>query len=290
MIIGYTIDELIDDIKLISSTPSSQNLFSKEKFIRLANNQLFSKLLPFIMSFRSDYFLTQDEIPISSIVDNKIKIPVNAVGLKLKDITVKEKKVIIPYIQYEEVKRINPVGYYILGNNICFNRLETISSQDTLVISYYRRPNYLVSSTECGKVKSVIPATNQLVLESFPIYNVGTEVCCVSATAGFDLKIISTPLLAVNGYTIDIEDVSGINVGDWIAPSNCSPIPQVPVETFPLFEQMIVIKIMETMNDRQGLENAKVDFDVMKKETEKVLYPRVDSSLKTVILPIDRGF
>ena len=47
---------------------------------------------------------------------------------------------------------------------------------------------------------------------------------------------------------------------------------------------------METMNDRQGLENAKVDFDVMKKETEKVLYPRVDSSLKTVILPIDRGF
>ena len=290
MIIGYTIDELIDDIKLISSTPSSQNLFSKEKFIRLANNQLFSKLLPFIMSFRSDYFLTQDEIPISSIVDNKIKIPVNAVGLKLRDITVKEKRVVIPYIQYEEVKRINPVGYYILGNSICFNRLETISFDDTLVISYYRRPNYLVSSTECGKVKTVNTNSNQLVLESFPNYSAGKEICCVSATAGFDLKIVSTPLLAVNGYTIDIEDVSGINVGDWIAPSNCSPIPQVPVETFPLFEQMIVIKIMETMNDRQGLENAKVDFDVMQKETEKVLYPRVDSSLKTVILPIDRGF
>lgn len=290
MIIGYTIDDLINDIKLISSTPSSQNLFSKEKFIKLANNQLFSKLVPFIMSFRSDYFLVQDEIPVSSIADYKIKIPSNAIGLKIKDIVVKNREVVLPYIQYEEIKRTNPVGYYILGDNICFNRLETLASSDILVLSYYRRPNYLVSTSDCGKVKTVLPNSNQLVLESAPIYPVGYEVCCVSSVAGFDLKIKSTPLLAVNGYTIDIEDVSNVDVGDWVAPSNCSPIPQVPVETFPLFEQMIVIKVMETMNDRQGLENAKADFEDMRKETQKVLFPRVDSSIKTVILPNDRGF
>ena len=98
MIIDYTIDALIDNIKLISSTPSSQNLFSKEKFIKLANNQLFSKLVPFIMSFRADYFLVEKEIPVSSI-DGTFKVPQDAIGLKIRDLFIKESKKPLPYLQ-----------------------------------------------------------------------------------------------------------------------------------------------------------------------------------------------
>ena len=289
MIIDYTIDSLIDNIKLISSTPSSQNLFSKEKFIKLANNQLFSKLVPYIMSFRSDYFLVEKEIPVSSI-DGSFKIPQDAIGLKIRDLFIKGTNRIIPYLQIEELKTTNQLGYYIRGNEIVINKFSQLASSSVLRLSYYKRPNYLVSNSQCGQVKSIIPATNQLILNLFPNYPVGTELCCVSGEPGFDLKFENYPLEAVDGFTITVEDVSKVKVGDWVAQSNCSPIPQVPVATLPLFEQMIVIKIMETMNDRHVLENAKADYMDMEKQVRMTLFPRVDSSYKKAIPSFRRGF
>lgn len=289
MIIDYTIDALIDNIKLISSTPSSQNLFSKEKFIRLANNQLFSKLVPFIMSFRSDYFLVEKEIPVSSI-DGSFKIPQDAIGLKIRDLVIKESRKNVPYFQIEELKTLNTFGYYIRGNEIVIHKFKDIPSYYTFKLSYYRRPNYLVSNSECGQVRSIYPATNQLVLSLFPNYSVGTKLCCVSAEAGFDLVFSDYELEAIDGFTITVEDVSKVKVGDWVAQDNCSPIPQVPVATIPLFEQMIVIKIMEAMNDRQGLENAKADYDEMEKQVRMTLYPRVDSSYNKALPDFTRGF
>ena len=289
MIIDYTIDALIDNIKLISSTPSSQNLFSKEKFIKLANNQLFSKLVPFIMSFRSDYFLVEKEIPVSSI-DGSFKIPQDAIGLKIRDLYVKESRKELPYLQIEEIKTLDRLGYFIKGNEIVIHKFKDIPSQNTLKLSYYRRPNYLVSNSECGQVRSIFPETNQLVLSLFPNYAVGTKLCCISSSAGFDLKFDDYSLEAIDGFTITVEDVSKVEIGDWVAQSNCSPIPQVPVATLPLFEQMIVVKIMESMNDRQGLENAKADYYDMEKQVRMALFPRVDSSYKKALPDFTRGF
>lgn len=289
MIIDYTIDALIDNIKLISSTPSTQNLYSKEKFINLANNQLFSKLVPYILSYRSDYFLVEKDIPVSSI-DGKFKIPQDAIGLKIRDLFIKESKKPIPYLQIEELKTVNSLGYYIRGNEIVINKFKEIPSFNTLNLSYYRRPNYLVSTSECGKVRSVNTEDNQLLLTQFPNYSAGTKLCCVSAEPGFDLVFDDSELLSVGGFTITVEDVTGVKVGDWVAQSNCSPIPQIPVATIPLFEQMIVIKIMESMNDRQGLENAKADYEDMEKQVRMTLFPRVDSSYNKAIPDFTRGF
>lgn len=289
MIIDYTIDSLIDNIKLISSTPSSQNLFSKQKFIKLANNQLFSKLVPYILSFRSDYFLVEKEIDASSI-NGSFKIPQDAIGLKISDLFVKGTNKQLPYLQLEELKTTNQLGYYIRGNEIVINKFEQIPSSNKLNLSYYRRPNYLVSNSECGQVRSIIPETNQLVLNLFPNYAVGTKLCCISSEAGFDIIFDNYELEAIDGFTITVEDVSKVSVGDWIAQSNCSPIPQIPIATMPLFEQMIVIKIMESMNDRQGLENAKADYEDMEKQVRMTLFPRVDASYKKAIPSFTRGF
>ena len=290
MIIDYTIDSLIDNIKLISSTPSSQNLFSKDKFIKLANNQLFSKMVPYIMSFRSDYFLVEKEIPVSSLVEGTFKIPYDSIGLKIKDLSIKGTTTTLPYLSVKEIKHTNHKGYYIRGNSIVINRYSDLPQNAILKIAYYKRPNYLVSNASCGQVISVIEATNQLVLNSFPNYSVGSELCCVSSKAGFDLKFEDYPLEAIDGFNITVQDVSNVEVGDWIARDNCSPIPQIPVETMPLFEQMIVIKIMESMNDRHGLENAKADYEDMEKQVRMTLFPRVDDSYKKVLPAYSRGF
>lgn len=290
MIIDYTIDALIDNIKIISSVPSSQNLFSKDKFIKLANNQLFSKMVPYIMSFRSDYFLTEKEMKLSSLEDGTFKLPIDSIGLKLKDIYIQDVKTPLPYLSISEIKHTNRKGYYIKGNEVVINRYQDINSDYTLKISYYRRPNYLVSSSVCGKVQSIIPGSNQLVLNLFPNYSVGTKLCCISSEPGFDIKYTDTSLLAIDGFTITLEDISKIQVGDWVCLDNTSPIPQIPVETMPLFEQMIVIKIMEAMNDRHGLENAKADFQDMEKQVRMTLFPRVDDSYKKVLPNYSRSF
>ena len=132
--------------------------------------------------------------------------------------------------------------------------------------------------------------SNQLLLNQFPNYPVGTKLCCVSAEAGFDTVFDDSSLLSIGSLTIEVEDVTGVKVGDWISQSNTSPIPQIPVSTIPLFEQMIVIKIMETMNDRQGLENAKADYYEMEKQVRMTLFPRVDSSYKKALPNYTRGF
>lgn len=289
MIIDYTIDALLDNIKLISSTPSSQNLFSKDKFIRLANNQLFSKLVPWIMSFRSDYFLKEVELEVSSL-KGSFKIPQDAIGLKIRDLFIKESNHRLPYLQLEELKTTNGLGYYIRGNEIVINKFDQIPSSNKLVLSYYRRPNYLISATKCGQVKNVNTGSNELLLNHFPNYPIGTKLCCVSSEAGFDLVFDDSSLLSIGGFTIGIDDVSNVKIGDWVCQSNTSPIPQIPVSTMPLFEQMIVIKIMESMNDRQGLENAKADYQEMEKQTRMTLFPRVDSSYKKALPNFDRGF
>lgn len=290
MIIDYTIDALIDNIKIISSVPSSQNLFSKDKFVKLANNQLFSKMVPYIMSFRSDYFLTEKEMKLSSLEDGTFKLPIDSIGLKLKDIYIKNIKTPLPYLSINEIKHTNRKGYYIRGNEVVINRYQDINSDYTLKVAYYRRPNYLVSSSVCGKVLSIIEGSNQLVLNLFPNYEVGTKLCCISSEPGFDIKYSDTSLLAIDGFTITLEDISKIKIGDWICLDNTSPIPQIPVETMPLFEQMIVIKIMEAMNDRHGLENAKADYQDMEKQVRMTLFPRVDDSYKKVLPNYSRSF
>lgn len=289
MIIDYTIDALIDNIKLISSVPSSQNLFSTDKFIRLANNQLFAKLVPWIMSFRSDYFLKQVEIDVASL-NGSFKIPQDAIGLKIRDLYIKDSNKKIPYLQLEELKNNNNLGYYIRGNEIVINKFKEIPNTNKILLSYYRRPNFLISNSKCGQVKSINLDSNKLVLNFFPNYAIGTELCCISSIAGFDSKFDNKPLQAVEGFVITLDDVSKVEIGDWICQSNTSPIPQIPISTIPLFEQMIVIKIMESMNDRQGLENAKADYQEMEKQVRMTLFPRVDSSYKKVLPNFDRGF
>ena len=290
MIIDYTIDALIDNIKLISSVPSSQNLFSKEKFVKLANNQLFSKMVPFIMSFRSDYFMVEKEVPMNSLDNGTFKIPADSIGLKLKDIFIKDVHTPLPYLSIEEIKHTNRKGYYIRGNDVVIHRYKDVPSTYVLKVVYYRRPNYLVSNSQCGQVRAVFPATNQLALNLFPNYSVGTKLCCISSQAGFDTKFSDSALLDINGFNITVEDVSKVEVGDWVCLDNTAPIPQIPVETIPLFEQMIVIKIMEAMNDRHGLENAKADYDQMEKQVRMTLFPRVDDEYKKVLPNYARFF
>ncbi len=254
-----TTDTLLKSIKARITIPSSQNLFTDDDLLLLANEELESVIVPMIMRIRWEFFVTFIEYDLDGTTE--FPFPANAVAGSLRDVTVidnnKNERQLSLISQKLRTSgglwpsAFNAEGFYIRGNTIFLT--SDIQQGAKLRVYFPRRPNSLVKTSDAGQILAINTSTNVITLGNVPVdWTTNDTVDVVSNVPGFDLTVEGAALSVISSptVTVDAATTAELVVGDWFCLEGESSIPQIPVETHPILAQSTAIKCLEAMGDK----------------------------------------
>lgn len=282
----YDTDYLIAQVKRRASLPTSQNLFTDAKLILMLDDELKTRVVPFLMSFHDNWFAAHktyngDNSTVS------FAIPQDAVGQKLKDVSIwnngTPRYSNYPRVEFQDLAYVSH-GYYIEGNNIIFYPSNNApNTGDVVDLTYYKRVSDLVATSEAREI-SLIAGANVDSATTLPAtFVTGADVQIVSHNSPFNV-LWTGSISNVSGNTVTLDSTpTNISVGDWLCLEDQTVFAQIPIECIPVLCQAVVIRCMESMNDREGLQNAVANFEQIKQSAIVTISPKVDSSPNKVM-------
>lgn len=189
-------DKLIHSIKLRAAIPSTQNTFQEEDFLYFINEEIDLGIVPHIRSFHEDFFLVTDVIPLVAGV-NRYDIPHRASGNTLRDITYNDGSTLRELTRIgveDQVDYVNSLDtstyfnqFYIEGSEIVISK-GLASPNAKLHVSYYIRPNTMVSEDDAAVVTAVNKNNGLVTVNQFPAsFTNATQFDITSSRAPFRL-------------------------------------------------------------------------------------------------------
>lgn len=295
---AFTVDDLINSIKLRSFAPISQSTFQDADLLSLANEELGIKLVSDLIQVREDFFLETESTPVVANIDH-YTVPERSIGNALKA------------VYYQDAS----------GNTFLLQRIDNVSGNDYQVINgfpakYYFQGDEIIlvprPSSSTGNLLFVFPgAPNQMVLgadaltitaSSLGTYSVnadftaqagwavGSKCDIISAKAPFkawvrNISITNLFTSSIEFASTDVDDENGNNlpqVGDYIALTGQSPVPQIPIAFHPVLAQMVNVRLMESLGDLNKMNAALATLNQLRTEALKLVKNRVESSPQRV--------
>jgi len=288
-------EDLLDDIKLRSFAPISQDTFSDEKLLKLATDELRLYVAPLIMSSRENFFLSyQDDL----IVKDKKFYPIaeRALGNALKTIKVLDaseremmtlERTALGFS--EEHGHSGSLSHFILQGDKIRMMPVPHKTQYTLRQYYFTNPSKLVRTTECAKITGVTETSTTVILgvdnDISDYINDGGLVDVQNGQSPYLLwaKDLNPHLADANSITLVKSDVVGGDgsvlpgVGDYICPAYETNIPQIPDVYHSVLAQRVAVVLLNSLGDRKKWETAKADLSEMEMNAGKLIANRVES-------------
>lgn len=283
----YTVDGLVSQVRRRSAMPESQNLFTDATLIDMLNDEFVAKILPFVVSFHEEYYLTFVDYAADSTT-KEYDIPAAAIGNKLKDVQVWRNGYML-----SSLPRLSPSelswgfqGYYLQGNKIVLYP-DALGTGNTIRMQYYKRPNSLVANSAGAKVNGVTNTPPNTILGSASIpatITNGVIVDVVESTPPF--RVIGTRTVgSVTPSDITIPTLSGVATTNYVCLTGETISPEIPAECYVLLAQAVVVRCLEAIADVGGLQIATSIYESMKADIQNLLTPRVENEPKRIYLP-----
>lgn len=295
----YDSDKLLDSIKTRSMIPVSQTTFSDDDLLNLANEEMESFIVGSLLRVQEEYLVYLENIPLVANQDH-YRIPDRALGQRLRDIvfidggTIKAR---IPQVGREEIPdySINPAQrpycFYLEGNYIVLLPGPN-STSASIDVSYYGRPGKIVTSDRYGVITDFDNTAKTITLSNAVPANitVGSLIDIQTARSGneYVLKNLTVTVIAGNIITVaeEIADENGndlITIGDYACTAKEAAIPQCPEEMHPLLAQRVSCRVLEALNDSEGLQNASAKLLDMEKNILALVDTRVTGKPRKIV-------
>jgi hypothetical protein len=292
----YSTIELIENIKRRCTVPTSQLTLEDSDFCALANDEMQDIVVPLLMSVKSEYFLTFEDL--QSDLTGSITIPEAAVGEKLRSVCwLQNSSPLIlnnlPRIDLDVVAGVGPVnynyltGFYIQGNKLMLYPNNNISTNQTIRLYYFKRTLVLTDSSNFARITSIDTNNLSIVLDGAvpSSWAAGTRLNAVSSTPSFQTTNELMTITSISSPTIFLDNVDGLSIGDYISLEGYSAIPQIPLEAHAYLAQLTAVKCLETVADRPGMEVAQAKANELRQNMLTITTQRVDGSTKKIINP-----
>lgn len=296
---ALTSNRLVESIKRRASIPESQSTFTKDDFLEFANEELRLGLVPMIMALHEDYLLYENLVPLVSNV-KEYSIPSRAVGNKLRDL-----QYMTDNGSYSEMTRVgigsrfddavfttssNLRQYYVKNNKVVLlGNVGSVSGNGSLAMVYYIKPSRMVREDRVGVIAGINPVTGVITLSDIPDnFNVSVKYDMYKANSPHSVLNIDLTAATLNTITNSItfnpDDIpSDLEVGDHIALSGESMIPQVPSDLHPMLAQMVACRVLESIGDGEGLKAALTKLQQMNEAAGMIIDNRVDDSPRKIV-------
>lgn len=300
----YTTADLLNSVKSRMLIPTSQETFTDEQILMLADEELQNFLVPLIMDVREDYFIVKSNHSAVNVTNNTqpvFRMPERAVGNKLTDLTVVDSsnnERSLPHysrpdshdsalgFQYETAHD----GFTFQGNNIII--LGNYGATASFNFYFAQRPNKLIETTAAGQITAINTSSNEITVSSLPsTFLVGEEVDLVMGSAPYDNLAIDLTISSVSGTVVGLPSLPTnsstgaitLAVGDYIALAGEAPVIQLPTEFFPVLAQATVVRILEALGDARGSQLARETLIKMSQDSLTLISPRVEGERKIVL-------
>jgi len=294
----YTSDTLIESVKRKASIPQTQQTFKEADFLAFANEEMDIGIIPHVLSYHEEYFVYTQRVPLEASV-SRYQIPTRAVGNKLRElsyedasgnifemtrITVED----IPSYQNTSISTSFTV-FYVEGSDIVLIPSVGSSASGYLRFSYYIRPNEIVSESRTARITAINTSTGELTVSSVPSVFEVTETFDIiqtktpHKTLALDLtaSAINTTTKVVTFTAADLP--SGLAVGDHIALSYETKVPQIPSDLHSMLAQRVAARCLESLGDTQGLGSANNKLAEMEQKTGMIIDNRVEGAPQKVV-------
>lgn len=290
MAIDYTMTERIASVKRRASIPTSQSLYTDADLASIMSYELLNVVVPKILAVREDYFLTSAD---QSVVSGTqaYRIPSRAIGDKLKELHIVDNNTVshnLPRLSYDDLAGEAPIadvklyGFYLKGNEVVLYPDNQFVGK-TLRMYYYRRPNNLIVTSSAGKITAL--AGNVATLDVVPTaWTTSDTFDVISGSPGFHSRGDDQVVTDITGLDVTFSSIpTGTVVGDYVALSGESPIPQIPYDAFGWLEQRTALKCVEGIGNAQELQAHGTLAQDMEARLLALLTPRVDEESKKVV-------
>ena len=300
MAVAMTSDSLVESIKRRASIPENQATFTKEDLLDFANEELQLGVVPAIMSLHEDYLLFETEIPLVANQDD-YEIPSRAMGNKLRDVQHK-----IDDKNFVEMTRVgigerfsendirsetNLKKYYVKNNKIVFVPPvgPNVGVNNSLAMVFYIRPSQMVLEERVGVISGINRTTGEIVLNEVPDnFNTSIQYDFYKAEAPHTILSIDLSATTINptskSVTFNPDDIpKELKVGDHLAQAGEAIIPQIPSELHIMLAQMVACRVLESIGDTQGLQNALIKLKQMETAAGMIIDNRVDDAPQKVV-------
>jgi hypothetical protein len=259
---------LLDSIKLRAFLPASQATFTDEDLLKLADEAIQSRILPLILKYREEYYLFES---------HSENIPHRAIGGRIKSVELENRDGNRWRVQRNDNQSISRRGFSISSNKLNFRD----RPNDTKVkITYFIRPNALILPEKAAKI---VGLGEHIELENHP-FKLGDKVDFISSTPLFEHKHIDFEVESCSETGLFCPSrPANLAVGDWIAPSGFTPVPQIPVEFFPLLAQAVTVSVMEALGLDEKAAVADAKLNKMEADLVHLITPRVDGDRRRII-------
>jgi hypothetical protein len=294
--VAFLVEDLVESVKQRSFIPISQSTFTDTQIIALLNEELRLSLVADILGAREDFFLTTKQ---TSIIANKdhYLIPNLCIGNNLKAVFLVDSSSNRKMLERRDVDRSDeysgssgsPEKFYFEGDEIVLMP-KPDSATDTLLFSYFRKPNQLIATSSCTKITAVVSAAGT---STFTVdtdltgsLSVGDEVDFLRGRNPHTLwsedititAIDATSIAVLTAGIIDVDSSVEPGVGDYICPTGYANVVMVPEEFVPVLAQMGAARALAALGDLNKWQSAKAILEQMRTEALKLIRQRVESS------------
>lgn len=293
---AFLVEDLVESVKQRSFIPISQGTFTDTRIIALLNEELRLSLVADIFGAREDFFLATKETPIIAEKDHYL-IPSLCIGNNLKAVFLLGSGGERRMLERRDVDRSDeyagrtgtPEKFYLEGDEIVLMPKPS-SAAESLLFSYFRKPNQLIATSSCAKITGVSSA---LGLTTFTVdtdltasLSVGDRVDFLRGKNPHTLWSDEVAITAITTTTIEVATADIVDVDssvepaalDYICPTGYANLVMVPEEFVPVLAQMGACRALSALGDLNKWQSAKTILEQMRSEALKLIRQRVESS------------
>lgn len=301
----YFTEDLVSAVKLSGFIPTGQTTFlDPDDFIFLANEELFTKLVPHIVKVRQDFFAKHDTVALRDRINHYV-IPERAVANTLIDLfylpstsDLSDKRPIAKInIHDQQLFQGNTNAevnkFWIEGDEII--TVPTPNNPTGNLMYYYlRKPSKLTSTSNCAKITgiSTLAGTTTFTVNTdlTSSLSVGDLIDFVAGKSPFLCRYTDVAITAITSTTIavastDVSDESGavdVVTNSYICPAQQTNIPQVPDVFHPILSEMVVCRCLRALGDLEKLNVAKAELVEKLRDAWGLIQNRIESEVDVV--------
>lgn len=283
---SYTTDVLVNNILLVSHMPLSNNTFTAPEILTLATRELQTAVMKQILASRGGFYMDYEEM--DPLPTGLYPIPTSAIAQGLANVEIIQNPTIIQVSPIEESEQFsvsapNSLGYgfFMRGN---FVQILPLPNQNTVRLWYFKRPSTLIPTSQACLITSI--TGDSVTVASVPSnIQIGSDIDFIKDQPNFDVYSEDI-ILDITGTTITFDTGTvplDLQIGDWIALHDQTPVPQIPVEFRPLLEQRVVVKIYEIQGYLDKAKMAQAKLDEITQVMTSLITNRVKSKTKVIM-------
>lgn len=288
---AWTTSDLLTSIKRRAFSPSNQNTLSDSDILAIATEELHSYVVPLINGVREGYFEFYEDVAVTGATTS-VDIPDRAIGGRINYLVSLNgtNETLLPRLEptdtyynttvgYYDNWLMQPVGYYVRNHKLIFRG----TLNDPYVrIYYFARPSDLVATTAARQVTAV-GGSSLTISSALATLTTGVPFDIIKNTPGF-APVAFDQSATVSSATLTFTPPSGVEVGDWVALANQSPIPQIPYELHPLLRERAVAVVLQATGYKSDAQMAFAAAAMMEEKALSMITLRADKQ-RTVLRP-----